>query len=56
MDSASDAGIDSLTSDVFDVTSDVVGVVVRANRSLDTLNAMDSTMNGIINRTNIVSH
>lgn len=49
-------GVESLSSDIFGATSDVVGVIVRANRSLDTLSAIDDAMNGIISRTNIVSH
>ncbi|VDO28711.1 unnamed protein product, partial [Onchocerca flexuosa] len=53
MVSASDLDIESLSSDVSDITGDVVGILVRANRSSETLSAMDSTVIGIINRTNI---
>ncbi|KAL3982290.1 Laminin EGF-like (Domains III and V) family protein [Acanthocheilonema viteae] len=53
MDSASDMGVESLSNDIFGSTSDVFGIVVRANRSLDTLSAIDDTMSNIINRTNI---
>lgn len=56
MDPASDVRVESLNRDIFGATSDVVGVTVRVNRSLDKLNVIDDTMNDIINRTNVVSH
>uniref|UniRef100_A0A1I8EZU5 Uncharacterized protein n=3 Tax=Wuchereria bancrofti TaxID=6293 RepID=A0A1I8EZU5_WUCBA len=54
MNSSSDVDIKSLSSNgILDSASNVVSVIVRANRSLDTLSTMGSTLNGIINRTNI---
>ncbi|VDK75274.1 unnamed protein product [Litomosoides sigmodontis] len=52
--SASDMGVESLSRDVFGATSDVVAIVVRANRSLHTLSAVDDAINDLISRTNIL--
>uniref|UniRef100_A0A915PQH1 Laminin subunit alpha n=1 Tax=Setaria digitata TaxID=48799 RepID=A0A915PQH1_9BILA len=53
--SASDLKAGNLTADVFDIAADIIGVVVRANRSTDTLSTINSTLIDIINRTNIFS-
>lgn len=54
--SASDLGLENLSGDIYGVVTDVAGVAIRANRSLDMLNSLNATLRDVINRTNIVSH